>query len=61
MKMSMTFSGMRQTGDQVSVSLETQQVEGMRMRDWSVVSLETYQSGVGIVAAFYWKERKMNE
>jgi hypothetical protein len=33
----------------VSVSLETQQVEGMRMRDWSLVSLETYQSGVKMI------------
>jgi hypothetical protein len=50
MKMSMTFSWMIQTGDQVSVSLETQQVEGMWMRDWSVVSLETYQSEVETAA-----------
>jgi hypothetical protein len=33
----------------VSVSLEKQQVEGMLMMDWSV---ETYQFGVVIVAAF---------
>jgi hypothetical protein len=52
MKMSMTFSGMRQTCDQVSVSLEKQQVEGMGMKDWSVVSLETYQSGVVTAARF---------